>query len=156
VAGQTSLQRRFDWPAFLEMRKQARQSASCPNLYGDALNALNRIAAALRRSPSPPATSFRLPIRFRALSASAHHQGHGDPEVLTFPPHITASPRIKRGNHPPQIKSLAHSRNLRTRQIIGYVANRTFSAVAFTRIPAEEIRMKAHTMRMGYRVTHHP
>jgi hypothetical protein len=84
------------------------------------------------------------------------HQGHCDLEVIAFPTHIAASPRIQRGNHPAQIKSLAHSRHLRTRQIIGYVANRTFGAVAFTRIPAEEIRMKAHTMRMGYRVTPHP
>jgi len=42
-------QRRFDWPAFLVMRKQARQSASTANLYGDALNTRNRLAASLRR-----------------------------------------------------------------------------------------------------------
>jgi hypothetical protein len=121
------------------MRKQTRQSASCPNLYGDALNALNRIAAS-RRLPSTLLTPFRLPIRIRALSASGHHQGHGNPEVLTFPPHITASPRIKRGNHPAQIKLLAHSRHLSMSQIIGNVAIRTFGAVAFTRTPAEEAR----------------
>ncbi len=59
-AFQTSLQRRFDWPAFLVMRKQARQSASYPHRSGEALNARNRIAAALRRSPPPPCDSFPL------------------------------------------------------------------------------------------------
>src|SRR5439155_9806566 len=40
-----------------------------PHLYGDALNARNRLAASLR-PPFTLATPFRLPIRFRALSAS--------------------------------------------------------------------------------------
>ena len=46
------VQRRFDWPGFLEIRKRARQSAVRPNLYGGALNARNRLAASLRR-PRP-------------------------------------------------------------------------------------------------------
>ncbi len=52
-AGQTSWERRFDWPAFLEMRKQARQSASSSNLYGEAPNARNRIATSLRHPLHP-------------------------------------------------------------------------------------------------------
>src|SRR5437899_2736432 len=36
------------------MKKQARQSASYPHGSGEALNARNRISAALRRSPPPP------------------------------------------------------------------------------------------------------
>ena len=59
-AFQTSLQRPFDWPAFLVMRKQARQSASYPHRSGGALNARNRIAAALRRSPPPRGDSVPL------------------------------------------------------------------------------------------------
>ena len=51
---------RFDWPALLEIRKQARQSASTANLYVGALNARNRLAASLRRPPSTPRDSVPL------------------------------------------------------------------------------------------------
>lgn len=50
--GQTSLQRRFDWTAFLQVRKRARQSASEPNLYGGA----QRPEPLRRFTPSPPST----------------------------------------------------------------------------------------------------
>src|SRR6266568_2926921 len=47
-------------------------------------------------APPPPATPFRLPIRFRALSASVHHHTNGDPEkvVKSGIPFISTSPRI--------------------------------------------------------------
>ncbi len=42
-------------------------------------------------TPSTPATPFRLPIRFRALSASSHQQSHVDPSPVAFSPHCMAS-----------------------------------------------------------------
>ena len=59
-AGQSPVQRRFDWPAVLMPGKRARQSALRPNLCGAALNARNRLAASLRRPPSTPRDSVPL------------------------------------------------------------------------------------------------
>ena len=81
-----------------------------------------------------------LPVTTRAMAI---------PKGVAFPPQINASPGIKRGNNPAQIKSLADSRHLRINQIIGNAANLTIGAVAFTQIPPGEARMEAHTMRMG-------
>ena len=80
------MEQRFDWPAFLEIRKRARQSAVTPNLSGGALNARNRPAVSLRRSRPPAATPFRLPFRFWALSALGHHRGECDLEKVALLP----------------------------------------------------------------------
>ena len=44
---------------------------------------------------------------------------------------------------------LTHSRHVCIGQSIGDGSNRTLSAVAFARLPAQEAAAEAHTMRMG-------
>src|SRR5436190_7835100 len=101
--------------------------------------------------PTTPCDSVPLTDSVPGAQCFQSSPCHGDPEGAAFPPHITASPRIiNRGNHPAQIKSLAHSRHLRMSLIIGNAANRTFGANAFTRIPAEEARWDCPYYAYGF------
>src|SRR5207249_12133252 len=100
------VQRRFDWPAFLEMRKRARQSTS-DRTYTAATHSTPGTASPPHSAAPlhPTATPFRFPIRFRALSACGHRHSLGDPEQVAF--HLSLLASHPRGNR--NVYAAAHS-----------------------------------------------
>ena len=139
--------RRFDWPLSLR--------------FGNGPDKAPRTAPIRRRTqrpepprrltPSPPPST---PPRLR----SAYRFGSGRSVLLAIAtvkeiPNESHSiyhcwPRIHAATEM-SMPPLTHSRHLRIGQITGDATNRTLSAVAFTRIPAQIRAEEAHTKRMG-------
>src|SRR5207237_6250904 len=123
------IHRRFDWPAFLVIRKRAGQSDLRPQLFGAALNVRNRITASLQHPPSLPRESVPLPDSVADAQCSWPRQSEGDLQPIAFLLSLNRLVLKRRRSFP--LPRRTRSSRSPIGRIIGNASNRTCGTVVW-------------------------